>query len=226
MLASGLGCPPSTNATALRTNSGPSCRWLRMIPSLGTNATIFRDFSTTLYDAAPVRERNVVRQLIDRRTPYRRSLVTWRGLIRRMSGHGMAACSAKRPFIRKRHPKPAYQFGISSGEGAYPPRRSPSIAGDHSRHEICDPARQGPAGAPVGSRRRADHRRPSPLRRRPRVNNANEAAPPKERNDGRPQNRNACYARLEGRASPILICWVRNSRKTRIRIGRSPPCPR
>jgi hypothetical protein len=42
----------------------------------------------------------------------------------------------------------------------------------------------------------------------------------------RPQGRNACYASLEGRASPILMCWARNSRKTRIRIGRSPPCPR
>jgi hypothetical protein len=49
---------------------------------------------------------------------------------------------------------------------------------------------------------------------------------PKERNDDRPQDRDACYASLEGRASPILICWARNSRKTRIRIGRSPPCPR
>jgi hypothetical protein len=29
---------PSTHATILRTNSGSSCRWLRMIPSLGTNA--------------------------------------------------------------------------------------------------------------------------------------------------------------------------------------------
>jgi hypothetical protein len=48
----------------------------------------------------------------------------------------------------------------------------------------------------------------------------------KERNDDRPQDRNACYAFLEDRASPILICWARNSRKTRIRIGRSPPCPR
>jgi hypothetical protein len=41
-------------------------------------------FSTTLYDAAPIRERNVVRQLIDRSTLHWRSLVTWRGLIRRM----------------------------------------------------------------------------------------------------------------------------------------------
>jgi hypothetical protein len=49
---------------------------------------------------------------------------------------------------------------------------------------------------------------------------------PKERNDDRPQDRNACYTSLEGRASPILICWARNSRKARIRIGRSPPCPR
>src|SRR5260221_11097108 len=39
-------------------------------------------FSTTLHDAAPVRERNVVRQLIDRSTLHGRSLVTWRGLIR------------------------------------------------------------------------------------------------------------------------------------------------
>jgi len=37
--------------------------------------------STTLYDAAPVRERNVVRQLTDRSTLHWRSLVTWRGLI-------------------------------------------------------------------------------------------------------------------------------------------------
>jgi hypothetical protein len=29
---------PSTHATMLRTNSGSSYRWLRMIPSLGTNA--------------------------------------------------------------------------------------------------------------------------------------------------------------------------------------------
>ena len=34
---------PSTHATKLRTNSGSSCRWLRMIPSLGTKATIFCD---------------------------------------------------------------------------------------------------------------------------------------------------------------------------------------
>jgi len=27
---------PSVHATILRTNSGSSCRWLRMIPSLGT----------------------------------------------------------------------------------------------------------------------------------------------------------------------------------------------
>ena len=36
-------------------------------------------FSTTLYDAAPVRERDVVRQSIDRSTLRSRSLVTWRG---------------------------------------------------------------------------------------------------------------------------------------------------
>jgi len=36
--------------------------------------------STTLYDAGPVRERNVARQLIDRSTLRWRSLVTWRGL--------------------------------------------------------------------------------------------------------------------------------------------------
>src|ERR1700730_7165148 len=36
-------------------------------------------FSTTLYDAAPVRERDVVRQPIDRSTLHWRSLVTWRG---------------------------------------------------------------------------------------------------------------------------------------------------
>jgi hypothetical protein len=30
---------PSAHATILRTNSGPSCRWLRIIPSLGTNAS-------------------------------------------------------------------------------------------------------------------------------------------------------------------------------------------
>jgi hypothetical protein len=29
---------PSAQATMLRTNSGSSCRWLHMIPSLGTNA--------------------------------------------------------------------------------------------------------------------------------------------------------------------------------------------
>jgi hypothetical protein len=34
-----------------------------------------------MYDAAPVRERNVVRQPIDRSTLHWRSLVTWRGLI-------------------------------------------------------------------------------------------------------------------------------------------------
>jgi len=42
----GLSLPaivPSTHATILRTNSGPSCRSLRMILSLGTKATIFRD---------------------------------------------------------------------------------------------------------------------------------------------------------------------------------------
>jgi hypothetical protein len=54
-------------------------------------------FSTTLYDATPVRERDVIRQLIDRSTLRWRSLVTWRGLIRRMSGYGMVAC-AKRTF--------------------------------------------------------------------------------------------------------------------------------
>jgi haloacetate dehalogenase len=43
---------------------------------------------------------------------------------------------------------------------------------------------------------------------------------------GGPQKRNACYAYLDDRASPILMCWARYSRKTRIRIGRSPPCPR
>jgi acyl-CoA thioesterase FadM len=37
------------------------------------------DFSTTLYDAAPVRERDVVRQPIDRSTLHWQSLVTWRG---------------------------------------------------------------------------------------------------------------------------------------------------
>ena len=44
--------------------------------------------STTLYDAAPVRERDVVRQLIDR------SMLHWRslGLIRRMGGYGTVAC--------------------------------------------------------------------------------------------------------------------------------------
>ena len=36
-------------------------------------------FSTTLYDAAPVRERDVVRQPIDRSTLHWQSLVTWRG---------------------------------------------------------------------------------------------------------------------------------------------------
>ena len=52
------------------------------------------------------------------------------------------------------------------------------------------------------------------------VNNANEGIGRRERSQGR------CYASLEGRASPILMCWASNSRKTRIRIGRSPPCPR
>jgi hypothetical protein len=37
--------------------------------------------STTLYNAAPVRERNVIRQLTDRSTLHWRGLVTWRGLI-------------------------------------------------------------------------------------------------------------------------------------------------
>jgi hypothetical protein len=54
------------------------------------------------------------------------------------------------------------------------------------------------------------------------VNNANEGIGRR----GRSQGRNECYASLEGRPSPILMCWARNSRKTRIRIGRSPPCPR
>jgi hypothetical protein len=40
----GLHHVPRVRATILRTNSGSSCLWLRMIPSLGTNATIFRDF--------------------------------------------------------------------------------------------------------------------------------------------------------------------------------------
>jgi hypothetical protein len=57
-------------------------------------------FSTTLYDATPVRERDVVRQLIDRSTLHWRSLVTWRGLIRRMSGYGMTPCGAKRPLAK------------------------------------------------------------------------------------------------------------------------------
>jgi hypothetical protein len=52
-------------------------------------------FSTTLYDAAPVRERNAVRQLIDCSTLHWQSLVTWRGLIHRMNGYGMAACGAQ-----------------------------------------------------------------------------------------------------------------------------------
>jgi predicted SnoaL-like aldol condensation-catalyzing enzyme len=54
------------------------------------------------------------------------------------------------------------------------------------------------------------------------VNNANEGIGRRER----PQDRNECYASLEGRPSPILMCRARNSRKTRIRIGKSPPCPR
>jgi len=48
-------------------------------------------YSATLYNAAPVRERNVVRQLIDRSTLRWRSLVTWRGSFRRMSGYGRTA---------------------------------------------------------------------------------------------------------------------------------------
>jgi hypothetical protein len=48
-------------------------------------------FSTTLYDAAPVRERNAVRQLIDYSTLHWRSLVTWRGLIRKMGVYGTTA---------------------------------------------------------------------------------------------------------------------------------------
>jgi hypothetical protein len=48
-------------------------------------------FSTTLYDAAPIRERNVVRQLIDCSTLHWRSLVTWRGLIRRMGADAAGA---------------------------------------------------------------------------------------------------------------------------------------
>jgi hypothetical protein len=70
----------------------------------------------------------------------------------------------------------------------------------------------------IGGRRRGGDDPVSTTRTRPHRS--------KERNDDRPQDRNACYASLEGRASPILICWARNSRKTRIRIGRSPPCPR
>ena len=48
-------------------------------------------FSTTLYDAAPVRERDVVRQPIDRSTLHWRSLVTWRGVIRRMGADAAGA---------------------------------------------------------------------------------------------------------------------------------------
>ena len=59
--------------------------------------------STTLYDAAPVWERNVARQLIDRGTLHWRSLVTWRGLIRRMNGYGMAACGGHSPRHHGRH---------------------------------------------------------------------------------------------------------------------------
>jgi hypothetical protein len=36
----------------------------------------------------------------------------------------------------------------------------------------------------------------------------------------------AAYAPLAGWVPPILIRSAKNSRKTRIRIGRSPPCPR
>jgi hypothetical protein len=48
-------------------------------------------FSTRLYDAAPVRERDFFRQLTDRSTLHWRSLVTWRGLIRKVSGYGTSA---------------------------------------------------------------------------------------------------------------------------------------
>ena len=58
-------------------------------------------FSTTLYDAAPVRERDVVRQPIDRSTLHWQSLVTWRGFVRRMRDYGMAAVGAKRSFATK-----------------------------------------------------------------------------------------------------------------------------
>src|SRR5438552_18942497 len=64
-------------------------------------------FSTTLYDAAPVRQRNVARQLIDRSTLHWRSLVTWRGLIRRMGGYGTTAHGAKRPSSRASRPTEA-----------------------------------------------------------------------------------------------------------------------
>jgi hypothetical protein len=57
--------------------------------------------STTFYDAAPVRERNVVRQLTDRSTLHWRSLVTWRGLISQNERYGTATVGAKRPFIRQ-----------------------------------------------------------------------------------------------------------------------------
>ena len=67
----------------------------------GHQVTIFRDVLRPFMMQLRVRERNVVRQLIDRSTLRWWSLVTWRGSFRRMGGYGTAAVGAKRSFIRK-----------------------------------------------------------------------------------------------------------------------------
>src|SRR5882762_2322226 len=63
---------PNAHATILRTNSGSSCRWLRMILSLGTR--LFRDVLRRCTMQLLAREHNAVRQLIDRSTLHWRSL--------------------------------------------------------------------------------------------------------------------------------------------------------
>jgi hypothetical protein len=110
----------------LRSGSHFANKYLNLLnnggPPLGTNATIFRNFlrlSTTLYDATPVRERDVVRQLIDRSTLHWRSFVTWRGLNSHSeqlwNGRFWREADIRRNTARRRHYDGAILAHLSLG---------------------------------------------------------------------------------------------------------------